>query len=176
MPRQRDNTRTASKIVAKQDPENAQAWAVIMAKILALRAQGKTMQQIGNLFGVGRDTVSRWISKEFGGEKTTFGDMLRYAKALDVPFEELLPPPCNSACVSAYNRTVGDILMEFAQDSDMSATEIASTANLSSDEINAIFSGQTAATAEQLYGICTAIEINASIVLKRAAKETYSTR
>lgn len=176
MPRQRDNTRTASKTVAKQNPENAQAWAVIMAKILALRAQGKTMQQIGNLFGVGRDTVSRWISKEFGGEKTTFGDMLRYAKALDVPFEELLGSPCNSACVSAYNRTVGDILMEFARDSDMSATEIASTANLSSDEINAIFSGQTAATAEQLYGICTAIEINASIVLKRAAKETYSTR
>ena len=176
MLRQQDTTRTASKTITKHDPENAQAWAVIMAKILALRAQGKTMQQIGNLFGVGRDTVSRWISKEFGGEKTTFGDMLRYAKALDVPFEELLGSPCNSACVSAYNRTVGDILMEFARDSDMSATEIASTANLSSDEINAIFSGQTAATAEQLYGICTAIEINASIVLKRAAKETYSTR
>ena len=173
MPRQQDNTRTASKTVAKHDPENAQAWAVIMAKILALRAQGKTMQEIGNLFGVGRDTVSRWISKEFGGEKTTFGDMLRYAKALNVPFEELIGPPCNSTCVSAYNRTVGDILMEFAQDSDMSTTDIASTANLSSNEINAIFSGQAAATPEQLYGICTAIEINASIVLKRAAKEAY---
>ncbi|MFA9394918.1 MAG: helix-turn-helix domain-containing protein [Halodesulfovibrio sp.] len=175
MPRQQDKTRTASKTVAKHDPENAQAWAVIMAKILALRAQGKTMQQIGNLFGVGRDTVSRWISKEFGGEKTTFGDMLRYAKALEVPFEELFGTPCNSACVSAYNRTVGDILQEFAQDSDMSATDIATTANLSANEINAVFSGQTAATPEQLYGICTAIEINASIVLKRAAKEANNT-
>lgn len=175
MLRQQDTTRTASKTVAKHDPENAQAWAVIMAKILALRAQGKTMQQIGNLFGVGRDTVSRWISKEFGGEKTTFGDMLRYAKALEVPFEELLGTPCNSSCVSIYNRTVGSMLQDFAQDSDMSVTDIASTANLSADDVNAIFSGQTAATPEQLYGICTAIEINASVVLKRAAKETYRT-
>lgn len=90
MLRQHNKKRSTSKTVTKHDPENAQAWAVIMAKILALRAQGKTMQEIGNMFGVGRDTVSRWISKEFGGEKTTFGDMLRYAKALDVPFEELL--------------------------------------------------------------------------------------
>jgi hypothetical protein len=174
MLRQQDKTRTASKTATKHDPENAQAWAVIMTRILTLRAQGKTMQQIGNLFGVGRDTVSRWISKEFGGEKTTFGDMLRYAKALEIPFEELLAPPCNSTCVSTYNRAVGHILQEFAQDSDISATDIASTASLSADEINAIFSGQAAATPEQLYGICTAIEINASIVLKRAAKEVYS--
>lgn len=174
MLRQQNKKRTISKTVAKHDPENAHAWAVIMTRILALRAQGKTMQQIGNMFGVGRDTVSRWISKEFGGEKTTFGDMLRYAKALEVPLEEIIGNTCSPPCVSKYNRTVGDILQEFAKDSEMSVTDIASTANLSTIEISAVFSGQSAATPEQLYGICTAIEINASIVLKRAAKEAYS--
>ncbi|SIO26193.1 helix-turn-helix domain-containing protein [Halodesulfovibrio marinisediminis] len=176
MPRQQNNNRRISKTVVKYDPENAYAWAVIMAKITALRTQGKTMQQIGDLFGVGRDTVSRWISKEFGGEKTTFGDMLRYAKALNIPFEELLNENNKQSSISKYNHRVGRILHEFAEDSDMHSTDIATSSNVPAAEIDAIFSGQSAATPEQLYGICTAIEVNASIVLKRAAKETYSTQ
>lgn len=130
------------------------------------------MQQIGDLFGVGRDTVSRWISKEFGGEKTTFGDMLRYAKALDVPLNELLGEHTHTMPISQYNKTVGRILKEFAQDSDMSATDIATCTPLSIAEIDAVFSGEIPATPEQLYSICAAIEVNATIVLKRAAKNT----
>ncbi|MEZ6852958.1 helix-turn-helix domain-containing protein [Halodesulfovibrio aestuarii] len=173
MLRQHNKNRVLPTTAAKHDPENAQAWAVIMTKILALRAQGKTMQQIGDMFGVGRDTVSRWISKEFGGEKTTFGDMLRYAKALNIPFEELVEkaPP---SYISKYNRTVGEILQEFTQDSAMSITDIASASNLSKTEICAVFSGQAAATPEQLYKICSAIEVNASVVLKQAAKHIHT--
>lgn len=130
------------------------------------------MQQIGDLFGVGRDTVSRWISKEFGGEKTTFGDMLRYAKALEVPFTELLGEHPQPMPVSQYNKAVGCILKEFAHDSEMSTTDIATCTNLSATEIDAVFSGKIAATPEQLYHICAAIEVNATIVLKRAAKNT----
>jgi transcriptional regulator with XRE-family HTH domain len=172
MLRQHNKKRTTSRKIDKYDPENAQAWAVIMTRILALRTQGKTMQQIGDLFGVGRDTVSRWISKEFGGEKTTFGDMLRYAKALNVPLNELLGEQTQPMPISQYNKAVGRILKEFAQDSDMSATDIATRTPLSITEIDAVFSGKIAATPEQLYSICAAIEVNATIVLKRAAKST----
>lgn len=170
MLRQQNTKRPTVKSTGKYDPENAQAWAVIMSKVLTLRAQGKTMQEIGNLFGVGRDTVSRWISKEFGGEKTTFGDMLRYAKALDIPFEKLLTPSSVAPVVSSYNRTVGALLKNFAQDSDISVPEISLASNIPAHEITSIFSGDHAATPEQLYGICSAIEINAGIVLKQAAR------
>ncbi|WP_290922126.1 helix-turn-helix domain-containing protein [Halodesulfovibrio sp.] len=174
MLRQQNTKRTTAKSTGKYDPENAQAWAVIMAKILTLRAQGKTMQEIGNLFGVGRDTVSRWISKEFGGEKTTFGDMLRYAKALEIPFEKLLTSPSVPPVVSSYNRTVGTLLKNFAKDSDLSVPEISLASNIPAHEITSIFSGDHAATPEQLYGICSAIEVNAGIVLKQAARLAHS--
>lgn len=174
MLRQQNTKRTTAKSIKKYDPENAQAWDVIMAKILTLRAQGKTMQEIGNLFGVGRDTVSRWISKEFGGEKTTFGDMLRYAKALEIPFEKLLTSPSVPPVVSSYNRTVGTLLKNFAKDSDLSVPEISLASNIPAHEITSIFSGDHAATPEQLYGICSAIEVNAGIVLKQAARLAHS--
>ena len=157
--------------MVKYDPENAQAWAVIMKKVHALRAKGKTMQQIGNTLGVGRDTVSRWISQEFGGEKTTFGDMLRYAKALDISFDELMGKPRQTATVTPYNKTVGRILEEFAHDSDMTITDIAQEARLPAVDINAVFAGEAPATPDLLYGICTAIEVNTSMVLKRAARQ-----
>lgn len=72
------------------DRENAQAWAVIMDKVRNLRDRGETLHVIGKRLGVGRDTVSRWVSEERGGERTTFGAMVRYAKALHIPFEDLL--------------------------------------------------------------------------------------
>lgn len=174
MLRQQNTKRTTAKSIKKHDPENAQAWDVIMTKILTLRSQGKTMQEIGNLFGVGRDTVSRWISKEFGGEKTTFGDMLRYAKALEIPFEKLLTSPSVPPVVSSYNRTVGTLLKNFAKDSDLSVPEISLASNIPAHEITSIFSGDHAATPEQLYGICSAIEVNAGIVLKQAARLAHS--
>ncbi len=72
------------------DKENAQAWSVIMDKVRTLRDRGETLHAIGKRLGVGRDTVSRWVSEERGGERTTFGAMIRYTKALRIPFEDLL--------------------------------------------------------------------------------------
>ena len=83
--KQRTNQR-----MGKYDPETAQAWALIMKRIRELRAEGNTLEAIGKLMHVGRAAVSRWISEDVGGEKTTYGDMLRYAKALGIPRDELI--------------------------------------------------------------------------------------
>ncbi len=72
------------------DDETAHAWACILERLKQLYADGYTQQEIGDLIGVRKATVSRWLSKEIGGERNTFGDIMRYAKRLNIPPNNLI--------------------------------------------------------------------------------------
>lgn len=75
-----------------KNDETAYAWSIIMQKIRSLRNEKYTLEEIGNIMGVRKGTVSRWLldnENRVGGENTTFGDMLRYAHALNIPLDAL---------------------------------------------------------------------------------------
>lgn len=156
--------------MGKYDPETAQAWALIMKRIQLLRAEGHTLEAVGKLMHVGRAAVSRWLSEDVGGEKTTYGDMIRYAKALGIPREELLGKTSHNSSVTPYDKAVGRILEEFTMDSKLTITDIANQTGLAPVTVNSIFVGTTAATSNSLYKICSALEIGANIVLNRASR------
>lgn len=72
------------------DKETGYAWRVILKKIKELREKGYTQESIGEIMGVSKTAVSRWLSdNKAGGERTTFGDMLRYAKNLNIDPQKL---------------------------------------------------------------------------------------
>lgn len=165
--KQRTNLR-----MGKYDPETAQAWALIMKRIRELRAEGNTLEAIGKLMHVGRAAVSRWISEDVGGERTTFGDMLRYAKALKVDLHELVGIESKRAeAVDRYDKALGTVLKEFAKEDEQTITDLANKTQIPPSEIDAIFTGQKAITAYKLYSLCKALEVKANIVLNRAIKE-----
>lgn len=156
------------------DPENAYAWGIIMKEVMNLRAQGHTQKEIGKLLGVSKESVSRWISEERGGERTTFGAMLRYASALKIPYERLIrdtTPPALSQTITKYDLAVKNVLEEFAQDGDLTVLDIAQQTNLPASEINAVFEGKLPITPTIMSFICSAIEVGESMVHKRAHKK-----
>lgn len=161
--------------MAKYDPENAHAWNVILPEIKKLKADGLRHHEIAKKMGVNKDTVSRWLSEERGGERTTFGAMLRYADALSIPYNKLLikgelKTDPHTVAVTTFDQEVGIVLEEFAKDADLTITDIAKKTNLSSVEINAVFMGNIPATPTFLDSICKVIEVGATMVLKRATK------
>lgn len=160
--------------MAKYDPENAQAWAVIMDKIRQEYAAGNTQLSIAKKLGVTKVAVSRWLSQDRGGERTTFGDMVRYAQALGIPREELLGYTSELSSITPYDKTVGNILEEFAADSGLTADEISKKTNIPTRTIRSIFIGEIAITASMLYHICSALEVGATMVLNRAARKCLS--
>ena len=153
------------------DPETAQAWTIVMERILSLREEGQTLEAIGKLMNVGRAAVSRWISGDVGGEKTTYGDMLRYARALGISQEELSGKPSEMPSITPYDKAVGNILEEFTADNGLTADDISKKTSISVTTIHSIFVGETAITASMLYDICSALEVGASMVLNRAARQ-----
>lgn len=158
-----------SNRMATYDPETAHAWALIMKKIAELRSQGKTLESIGKKLQLSKATVSRWISQDLGGEKTSFGDMLRYAKALDIDFNELAGLQNKSvSATDEYDKALGTVLNEFTKEDEITITDLANKTQIPSSEIQAIFSGENGITAHQLYNICKALEVKANIVLNRA--------
>lgn len=168
---QGDKKQRTNHRMGKYDPETAQAWALIMKKLHSLRAEGHTLEAIGKLMRVGRAAVSRWLSEDIGGEKTTYGDMLRYAKALGISREELLGKPLEMPSITPYDKAVGDILKEFAADNGLTVNDISQKTNISVTTIHSIFIGETAITASMLYDICSVLEVGASMVLNRAARQ-----
>lgn len=174
LPHGYQDTRSNGRMV-KYDPENAQAWAVIMKKVREEYASGSTQLAIAKKLGVSKVAVSRWLSEDRGGERTTFGDMLRYAKALNIPFVELVGEPSEKpspkADVTPYDKAVGSILEEFTADNGLTADDISQKTNISATTIHSIFVGETAITANMLYNICSALEVGATMVLNRAARQ-----
>lgn len=169
---QGDKKQSTNQHMGKYDPETAQAWALIMKRIHELRAEGHTLEAIGKLMHVGRAAVSRWISEDVGGERTTFGDMLRYAKALKVDLHELITFDSKDyEQVSNYDKALGAVLNDFAKDDDLTTSDLANKTHIPPSEIHAIFTGKKAITAHQLYTFCKVLEVKANIILNRAIKE-----
>ncbi|WP_290925039.1 helix-turn-helix domain-containing protein [Halodesulfovibrio sp.] len=169
MLRQVNKKNDNSHRMGKYDQEAAYAWALIMNRIQALRSEGKTLEEIGKMLHVTRATVSRWISEDIGGERTTFGDMLRHAKALDIDFNKLAglqEKSWNNA--DDYDKALGNVLNEFAKEDELTISDLANKTQIPSNEIHAIFNGEKAITARQLYKICKVLEVKANIVLNRA--------
>lgn len=157
------------------DPENAYAWQQILNKVRKLYAEGHTQLAISQLMGVSRDTVGRWLSEERGGERTTFGAMLRYADALKIPYNTLLrngsiTTEKHQLPASAFSKAVGKILEGFAKDDEMTITDIAQQSNMLAMEVNAALAGETQLSIEQFHHLCKAIEVKATVVLNRAEK------
>lgn len=166
-----DKKEDNSHRMGKFDREASRAWALIMNEIQRLRSQGKTLEEIGKKLHVTRATVSRWISEDIGGERTTFGDMLRHAKALEIDFYDLAGlQPERVEIADSYDKALGTVLKEFAQDDDLTIEALADKTQISTEKITAIFNGSAAITAYELYQICKALEIKSNIALNRAMK------
>lgn len=161
--------------MAKYDPENAHAWNIILTEVRKLKTEGLRQREIAKKMGVNRDTVSRWLSEERGGERTTFGAMLRYADALSIPYNSLLEKGSLAIAepthTTPFDKAVGKILESCAIDADLSVTDIAKKTALPSTEVNAIFAGEKAASLSALNSICAVIEVGATMILKRATKQ-----
>lgn len=158
--------------MAKYDPENAQAWAAIMKKVREEYASGSTQLAIAKKIGVTKVAVSRWLSQDRGGERTTFGDMIRYARALGIPFNDLVGiDKATQEPVTDYYKKLGKILAEFARDDEMSVDDLADKSQIPASEISAIFEGNKAITVRQLHMICKALEVKSHIILNRTMQE-----
>ncbi|OBQ46233.1 hypothetical protein SP90_13635 [Halodesulfovibrio spirochaetisodalis] len=161
--------------MAKYDPENAHAWNVILAEVRKLKAGGQRQHEIAKTMGVNRDTVSRWLSEERGGERTTFGAMLRYADALGIPYNNLLAkgelkPEAAAVPATQFSKAVAKVLEGFAQDDDTTVTDIAKQTGLPAVEVNAALAGDTQPSLELFHQLCKAIGVKDTIVLNRAEK------
>lgn len=161
--------------MAKYDPENAYAWTVILSEVRNLKTKGLRQHEIARKMGVNRDTVSRWLSEERGGERTTFGAMLRYANALNIPYNKLIragtiTPVDSQIKTTAFEKEIGATLESYATDADLTITDLAKKTTFTPSEINAVFSGAKPVPVAMLNEICEVIEVGATMVLKRATK------
>ncbi|TIH11638.1 XRE family transcriptional regulator [Marinifilum sp. JC120] len=152
----------------KIDPEAARIWGVILKNIRTLRSDGSTLDQIGRLLGVGRDTVSRWLREERGGERTPVADVLRYMNALSIHPNEIFgeaayPPP------SDIDLHVARILKGTADAQSWSYTELAEQTGIELDVVENSLEGRQAFTAELLFKICKTLSQDLSAVIERAA-------
>jgi transcriptional regulator with XRE-family HTH domain len=151
-----------------------------MKEVMNLRAKGHTQKEIGKLLGVSKESVSRWISEERGGERTTFGAMLRYADALNLPYETLFSNTAKAQkkiqTITAYDLVIKNVLVEFAKDTDLTISDIAEKTGIEALEINAVFNGELPVTPTIMTSICTLIEVGESLIHKRASKKLEQER
>lgn len=157
------------------DPENAHAWNVILTEVRKLKAEGLRQQEIAKKMGVKQDSISRWLNENRGGERTTFGAMLRYADALGIPYNNLLAkgelkPEAAAVPATQFSKAVAKVLEGFAQDDDTTVTDIAKQTGLPAVEVNAALAGDTQPSLELFHQLCKAIGVKDTIVLNRAEK------
>ncbi|CCO24005.1 putative Transcriptional regulator, XRE family [Maridesulfovibrio hydrothermalis AM13 = DSM 14728] len=151
----------------KYDPEAARIWGVILKSIRELRSTGATLDQIGKLLGVGRDTVSRWLREERGGERTPVSDVLRYMHALsihpaDIFGEAAYPPP------SEVDKQVAKILKGTADAQAWEYSDLAISTRLSEEEVKNYLEGRISFTADVLYKMCKVLSQDLSAIVERA--------
>ena len=159
--------------MAKYDPENAYAWNKILSAIRDLRTEGKTQKEIAQILGVNKDTISRWLSENRGGERSTFGMMIRCARALKISVDELLEdaPTCKPQKEpTSYDKEVAATLERYTKTADLTITDIANKTSLTPIEVNSVFAGESPASPTVLKDICEVIEVGATMVLKEATK------
>lgn len=148
------------------------AWGIIIDKIHALRGDGKNLQEIGGMLGVGHGTVSRWLRGERGGERTSFADMVKYCRALNINPIALFPDVQEkTVTLSAFDKVVANNLAESIRLSDNTDQKIAAKTGIMLNRIGAIVNGEEVPTPEELYLICKEAETGASSILNKAAEE-----
>lgn len=76
----------------KWDMTAQKMWQTILDKVIALRGEGHTDQQIANLIGVGnRSVISEWRKGNRGAEKTSFANLMSYLERLGFNYEDFFP-------------------------------------------------------------------------------------
>ena len=152
------------------DKEAAHGWKVVMQSINELRSNGATLQDIGKKLGVSKGTVSRWISENRGGEKNSFGDMVRYATKLGISPQEMFG--MQAVEPDAFDMAVGAELAENMQMSGLTNQQIAAQSLLSELCVAEIIEERRVASFRELHFICKAIGLNPTILFNKAAKKT----
>ncbi|WP_157471222.1 helix-turn-helix transcriptional regulator [Halodesulfovibrio spirochaetisodalis] len=169
---------THSSCMTTHTTENAQAWAVIMDRIRQEYAAGQTQLSIAQKMGVTKVAVSRWLSEERGGDRTTFGDMIRYAKALNIPFEKLVNLPVTQPAnpLTEFDKALGRVLKECAHEAELSIQNLVDQIGISQAHIEAILAGTAPLTGELLHRFCNTVEVGATVLFKKAEKQAAQHR
>lgn len=80
-------------------------WGMVISRLRMLKQDGDlTYEQLGNVLGVNKSTVKRWLDGDRGGEKTPAPDLFRYMDALGVLPGEVFSDPLPSSGEYAFIR------------------------------------------------------------------------
>ncbi|WP_419783770.1 hypothetical protein [Maridesulfovibrio sp.] len=150
------------------DKEAAHGWKAVMERIKRLRSEGETLEVIGKKLGVSKAAVSRWLSENLGGEKNSFGDMVRYAKTLGITPAEMFGEKV--AQPSAFDQQVAHELNENIRLAGYSIKDVANMTGVSQKRLDRIVGGQELPTPEELFIVCKSIDLNPAILLNKAAE------
>ncbi len=151
------------------DKEAAHGWKAVMERIKKLRTEGETLETIGKRLGVSKAAVSRWLSENLGGEKNSFGDMVRYAKTLGISSSEMFGKETQK--ISQFNIQVAHGLTENIRLAGYSNKDISNVTGIAPERLDRITAGQDSSTPEELFIVCKSIDLNPAILLNKAAEQ-----
>ncbi|MBI9113262.1 helix-turn-helix transcriptional regulator [Maridesulfovibrio ferrireducens] len=154
------------------DKEAAHGWDMVLKKLDELRSSGKTLEEIGRGLGVAKATTSRWLSRAQGGERNSFGEMVRYAKKLGISSQEMfgeIPEKMNS-----FDKKIAQELSENITHSETTPVQISINTGISNGRLESILSGTIKPDLYEFHAICKEISINPTILLNKAAAELES--
>ncbi|ACS80209.1 helix-turn-helix domain-containing protein [Maridesulfovibrio salexigens] len=150
------------------DKEAAHGWKAVMERIKRLRSEGETLEVIGKKLGVSKAAVSRWLSENLGGEKNSFGDMVRYAKTLGITPAEMFGE--KAVQISMFDKQVAHELSENIRLAGFSIEDVANMTGVTQKRLGRIVEGQEPPTPEDLFVVCKSINLNPAILLNKAAE------
>ncbi|WP_027178792.1 helix-turn-helix domain-containing protein [Maridesulfovibrio bastinii] len=148
------------------DKEAAKSWEVILSKLNELRESGLTLDQIGKILGVANATVSRWLSRVQGGERNSFGEMVRYAKILGISPAEMFGEQEDR---DPFEEKLTQEISENINLSGMTINQVADITNIDSEKLAGMLSGSLPLRIKDFYLICKAVGINPTIILNRSS-------
>lgn len=169
----------------KWDKTAKRIWNLLISKMIFLKDNGETFQDIGDLMGVSRSTVKNWIDGNRRGERVSFSDMLRYMEALGVSLTEISQDlkPCSelnespapygpSPQASPFDKELSLILNNYIVDGEIDLKTASIKHYVSPSKIAKSLSGKHPVTAEILHLICMESGQNPKIVLNEAARKS----
>ncbi len=78
-------------------------WEAILAKVRALKEEGKTLQEIADLIGVGnRALVGEWINGNREAVNASFSNMMNYLERLGYNYTDFFPK--ETPCIRRVNK------------------------------------------------------------------------
>lgn len=159
--------------MAKYDKDMAQFWGIILAKINELRQQGETLEKIGRRMGVGKDTVSRWVREERGGERNSFSDIMRYIRGLEIsPLDFFGEQLHANAQTTQFDKAVAQTIVSTAQVLGKSTKSIVTVSTQNPTTASEMLNGNSPFSLEFFYNACKHIGVEPNVILNRAAELT----